>query len=142
MKLSTPRLARSRASTTTAVRAKNGHNGHSAQNHDTSLESERQNMRGVLAAVDSAYAYIEFDTQGQVLTANPLFLKALGYQLDEIVGKHHRLFVDPAYANSPAYTKFWNDLSNGHNQADVFKRITKDGQGDLDSGRLCAGQRR
>jgi len=128
MKLSTPRLSRPRSSNPPAARAKNGQNGHSAQNQNTALEVERMNMRGVLAAVDSAYAYIEFDTQGQVLTANPLFLKALGYQLEEVVGKHHRIFVDPAYASSPAYTKFWNDLSNGHNQADVFKRITKDGR--------------
>ena len=93
----------------------------------TEIELERQNMRGVLAAVDSAYAYIEFDPQGQVLTANPIFLKTLGYHLEEITGKHHRMFVDPVFANSPAYVQFWNDLNNGVNKADVFKRIAKDG---------------
>ena len=93
----------------------------------TDIELERQNMRGVLAAVDAAYAYIEFKLDGTVITANPNFLKALGYQLNEIVGKHHRLFVEPAFANSPAYTQFWNDLNSGVARTDVFKRIAKNG---------------
>ena len=91
-------------------------------------ETERQNLRGVFAAVDSAYAYIEFDPHGNILTANPNFLKAMGYNLDEITGKHHRMFVDAAYASTPAYAQFWSDLSSGHNKADVFKRITKSGR--------------
>ncbi|MBI1177141.1 PAS domain S-box protein [bacterium] len=94
----------------------------------TDQEIERHNMRGVLGAIDSAYAYIEFTTKGEVVTANANFLKALGYQLDEIKGKHHSLFVDKSFANSPAYTEFWKDLNNGVNKADTFKRITKEGR--------------
>ena len=94
----------------------------------TAVELERQNMRGVLGAIDSAYAYIEFDLAGHVLNANDLFLKTMGYQLTEIKGKHHRLFVDPAYANTPAYAQFWSDLNNGINKTEVFKRITKEGR--------------
>jgi len=94
----------------------------------TAAELERQNMKGVLGAIDSAYAYIEFDTKGLVLAANALFLKVLGYQQPEITGKHHRLFVDPAYTSTPAYTQFWADLNAGISKADVFKRITKDGR--------------
>jgi len=94
----------------------------------TAAELERQNMRGILAAIDSTYAFIEFSTKGDVLSANEHFLKTLGYQLGEITGRHHRMFVDPAFANTPAYTQFWSDLNNGQNKADVFKRITKDGR--------------
>ena len=62
-----------------------------------------------------------------MLTANENFLKALGYKLPEIVGKHHRMFVEPAYASSPAYPQFWADLNAGTSKSDVFKRIAKDG---------------
>ncbi|MGB8168670.1 MAG: PAS domain-containing methyl-accepting chemotaxis protein [Chthoniobacteraceae bacterium] len=93
----------------------------------TAAEIERQNMKGVLSAIDSTYAYIEFDTTGNVLTANSNFLQLLGYKIDEIVGKHHRLFVDPAFVNTPSYAQFWNELSAGKSQNDVFKRITKGG---------------
>ena len=94
----------------------------------TQMETERQNMKGVFGAIDSSYAYIEFDTRGTVLSANANFLQLMGYKSEEIVGKHHRLFVDPAFVNSPAYTQFWNDLAAGRSNTDVFKRLTKDGR--------------
>ena len=92
----------------------------------TAAELERQSMKGVLGAIDSAYAYIEFNTQGQVLTANANFLKTLGYPLNEITGKHHSIFVDPAYVSTPAYAQFWTDLNAGISKCEIFKRITKD----------------
>lgn len=94
----------------------------------TAAELERQNMRGVLSAIDSSYAFIEFDTKGHVLAANDNFLATLGYAREEIIGKHHRTFVDPAYGRSPDYTQFWADLNNGQAKADIFKRITKSGR--------------
>lgn len=94
----------------------------------TDAEIERQNMKGIFSAIDGAFAYIEFDTNGNVRTANANFLKALGYQLNEITGKHHRMFVDPTYTSSPAYAQFWSDLNTGQSKSDIFKRITKDGR--------------
>jgi methyl-accepting chemotaxis protein len=94
----------------------------------TEMEIERQNARGVLGAIDQSFAYIEFDLSGHVLSANKIFQQALGYALDEIAGKHHRMFVEPATSNSPAYTQFWADLGAGKPQNDLYKRITKAGQ--------------
>ena len=94
----------------------------------TEAEIERQNARGILGAIDASYAYIEFDLGGHVLKANKNFLQVMGYQSDEVVGKHHRVFVDPVLSNSPAYQQFWRDLNDGKPQSDVFKRITKSGQ--------------
>ena len=94
----------------------------------TAAEIERQNAKGVISAIDSAYAFIEFDTKGQVLHANENLLTVLGYRLEEVRGQHHRLFVDPAFTASPAYVQFWNDLNAGQSKVDTFKRITKDGR--------------
>ena len=94
----------------------------------TAAELERQNAKGILGAIDASYAYIEFDLGGNVLSANANFLQVLGYRADEIVGKHHRLFVEPAFASSPAYAQFWRDLNEGKAQNAIFKRITKAGQ--------------
>ena len=82
---------------------------------------------GVVTAIDTSYAYIEFDTEGQVLKANGNFCQLLGYAESEIVGKHHRIFVDPAVVNTLAYRDFWTDLNAGKTQVDVFKRIARDG---------------
>ena len=94
----------------------------------TDVEIERQNARGILKAIDASYAYIEFDLGGHVLKANKNFLTTMGYQSDEIVGKHHRMFLDASQANTPAYQQFWRDLNEGKPQNEVFKRVTKMGK--------------
>ncbi|MGO7422006.1 PAS domain S-box protein, partial [Rhizobium ruizarguesonis] len=58
------------------------------------------NAVAVLAALSKSQAMIEFDLSGNILTANESFCRALGYELTEIVGKHHSMFVEPAYASS------------------------------------------
>lgn len=87
--------------------------------------SKDQNER--LKALDDAIAVIEFATDGTVLFANRNFLEAMGYQLDEIKGKKHAIFVDPAYAQSQDYQLFWQNLRQGHAQQAEYKRLSKDG---------------
>lgn len=94
----------------------------------TESEIERQNARGILNAIDATYAYIEFDLGGNVLKANKNFLDVMGYQSGEVVGKHHRMFCEPAVYNAPGYQQFWRDLNDGKPQNDLFKRVTKSGQ--------------
>jgi methyl-accepting chemotaxis protein len=81
-----------------------------------------------LKALDRAMAVIEFTPEGEVLSANENFLRVMGYSLGEIRGRHHRIFVTPDYASSPAYRTFWANLAKGQFQAGEFKRIAKDGQ--------------
>ncbi len=94
----------------------------------TEAEIERQNAKGVLAAINAVSAFVEFDMSGQVISANDVFLGLMGYRNDEVVGKHHRIFMDPAHAAQPAYQAFWQDLTAGQSKSDVFKRISKHGQ--------------
>ncbi len=84
--------------------------------------------QGQIAAISKAQAVIEFNMDGTVLTANDNFLKALGYTLDEIKGKHHSLFVDEAYKQSSAYKEFWAKLNRGEYDAAEYKRIGKGGK--------------
>lgn len=84
--------------------------------------------QGQIAAIGKAQAIIEFQLDGTIITANENFLKTMGYTLEEICGKHHRMFVPPAEVNSPEYTAFWNNLSQGKYNAQVFKRIAKSGK--------------
>ena len=62
-----------------------------------------------------------------MITANENFLKIFGYSLEEVVGKHHRIFCEPGYAESPEYARFWQKLGRGEYIADEFRRINKDG---------------
>jgi methyl-accepting chemotaxis protein len=79
----------------------------------------------ILAAVSKSQAIIEFDLQGKVLTANENFCHALGYELKEIVGNHHRMFCEPAYVATPAYQDFWARLGRGEYDAGTYKRLAK-----------------
>ena len=94
----------------------------------TEAETERQNARGVLSAIDASYGMVEFDLKGHVLKANANFLHIMGYSAAETVGQHHRQFVEVAYASSPAYQQFWADLNAGKAQKDTFKRVGKGGK--------------
>lgn len=94
----------------------------------TAAEIERQNMRGVFEAINASFGYIEFDTDGNVLSANDIFLGLTGYVATDLKGKHHRSFCDSVTANSAEYSRFWPELKSGKNQSGVFKRITKTGK--------------
>lgn len=80
----------------------------------------------ILSAVSKSQAIIEFDLQGKVLTANENFCRALGYELKEIVGNHHRMFCDSSYVTTPAYHDFWARLGRGEYDAGTYKRLGKD----------------
>ena len=79
----------------------------------------------ILSAMSKSQAIIEFDLDGKVLTANENFCRALGYELKEIVGNHHRMFCDPAYIATPAYHDFWARLGSGEYDAGTYKRLAK-----------------
>ena len=79
-------------------------------------------------ALGRSQAVIEFGMDGTILTANDNFLKALGYTLGEIQGKHHGMFVDPSERDSAAYRDFWAKLNRGEYQAAEYKRIGKGGK--------------
>ena len=83
---------------------------------------------GQIAAIRKSQAVITFDMEGIVLDANHHFLNALGYTLEEIKGRHHSMFVDEAYRQSPEYKEFWAKLRRGEYQAEEYKRIGKGGK--------------
>jgi methyl-accepting chemotaxis protein len=81
-----------------------------------------------IEAIHKSQAVIEFALDGSILTANDNFLKTTGYARDEIVGKHHGMFVEPSYRRSSDYRVFWDSLRRGEYQAGEYKRIGKGGR--------------
>ncbi|MBX3318588.1 MAG: PAS domain-containing protein [Nitrospira sp.] len=94
----------------------------------TEQELQRQNMQGIMDAIDKSYASIEFKLDGTIVKANENFLKTVGYSLDEIKGQHHRIFCDTGYVNSPEYAGFWQKLNRGEFDAGVYRRLGKGGK--------------
>jgi len=79
-------------------------------------------------ALSRAQAVIEFALDGTILTANDNFLRIFGYTLDELKGKHHGMFCEEAYRNSPDYREFWAKLNRGEDQGGEFKRLARGGR--------------
>ncbi len=102
----------------------------SAPTQDEVLERnlELTDLRGQIAAINKSQAVIEFNLDGTIITANDNFLGAMGYTLDEVKGKHHRIFVEAEYAKSPDYVQFWKTLGEGNFQSAEFKRLGKGGK--------------
>ena len=99
----------------------------SSSNLTRTIETSKEH-EGLINALLRSTAVIEFNLQGEVLTANQRFLDAMGYRLEQIKGKHHRTFCEPEEYNSQAYREFWVKLNRGEFIADRFKRIDSSGR--------------
>ena len=82
----------------------------------------------ILEAISRSQAVIEFDLKGNILTANENFCRALSYSLQEIIGRHHKMFCEPQVADSAEYREFWERLGTGAFDAGTYKRIAKGGR--------------
>lgn len=94
----------------------------------TAAKLRNADHQGQLDAIGKSQAVIEFSLDGTILKANDNFLRAVGYTLEEIRGKHHALFVDDAYRQSPEYRDFWVRLQRGEYNAGAYRRIGKGGR--------------
>ncbi|EPD39213.1 hypothetical protein HMPREF9701_03178 [Delftia acidovorans CCUG 274B] len=81
-----------------------------------------------LKALYSTQAVLELDPQGHILFANAQFLDLMGYELDELRGQHHRIFLDPADAQARDYRDFWARLARGQAFVGRCRRIDRQGR--------------
>lgn len=94
----------------------------------TEQKLQNADYEGQIAAIGKSQAVIEFDLDGTIRNANENFLGAVGYTLEELRGKHHRMFCDPAYTASPEYKQFWEQLGRGEYDSGEYKRFGKGGK--------------
>ncbi len=100
----------------------------SAKQSIVDLNSKLSALENKLKALDRSMAIIEFDPSGTILNANDNFLSTLGYRLDEIIGKHHRIFLRASEQSTPEYSNFWRRLQSGEFFSGEFPRVNKSGQ--------------
>jgi PAS domain S-box-containing protein len=94
----------------------------------TNLKKKEMEIRNRMNAINKSNAVIEFDLNGNIIFANNLFLETMGYSSqDEVVGKHHRIFIDEDYLKSEEYSLFWKKLNDGVLFTGEINRVKKDG---------------
>lgn len=81
----------------------------------------------VVDSLKQSLATIEFDPQGNILSASSHFLQAMGYELSEIQGQHHRIFCDSSYVQTSEYRDFWSSIAQGQCKSGTFERYNKAG---------------
>ena len=92
------------------------------------LSDKNEEIKNVLNAINKSNAMIEFCPNGGIITANENFLDIMGYDISDVVGKKHSMFVNKRVANSKKYVKFWDDLRLGKFKSGDFVRYTKLGE--------------
>ncbi|MGI9264075.1 MAG: PAS domain S-box protein [Gammaproteobacteria bacterium] len=85
-------------------------------------------LSAIYEALNRVQALIEFNLDGTVISANENFLNLFGYELDEVIGKHHRMFCEPAYVESQEYADFWDKLRRGEHSSAEYKRLGNGGK--------------
>lgn len=95
---------------------------------DASSRMENMQYKAISDAISRSQAVIEFEPSGIIIWANDNFLSVMGYSLDEIRGRHHRMFVDSEYADGLDYGRFWDGLRRGKFASSEFKRMGKNGK--------------
>lgn len=81
-------------------------------------------------AINRSTALINFNTDGFILDVNSIFLETMGYKPNEknnLIGKHHSVFVSYEYSKSDEYIKFWENLRKGKFFDGIFERRKVDG---------------
>ncbi|MBL4845086.1 MAG: PAS domain-containing methyl-accepting chemotaxis protein [Planctomycetes bacterium] len=91
-------------------------------------EADVAELEAIKAAIERTQGVIEFSLDGTILRANDIFLQAMGYSSAEILGKHHRIFVEDEYQRSAEYSDFWDRLNRGDHQQGEFRRLGKGGK--------------
>jgi len=96
---------------------------------DVTGQTERNaDFAGQLEAIAQTQAVIEFDMDGTVRKVNENFSRVMGYPAGEVLGRHHSMFVDPAFAASGEYRDCWTRLNRGEAVVGSFRRLAKGGR--------------
>jgi methyl-accepting chemotaxis protein len=85
-------------------------------------------MEGRLAAIDKAQAVVSFSLDGTILEANDNFLATMGYERDQVIGQHHRMFVDEVEREGAEYRAFWQKLGRGEYDSSLYRRVDSRGR--------------
>jgi methyl-accepting chemotaxis protein len=94
----------------------------------TSQKRKAIDLEGQITGINASFGIIEFAMDGTILFANDNFLQCMGYRIEELQGKHHRLFVTADFAKSSSYSDFWQDLNRGQLVSGEFSQLNKNGE--------------
>ena len=94
----------------------------------TEQKIRNADFEGQIDAIGKSQGIVELSLDGIILKVNEAYLQMLGYSLNELLGKHVNIVLDPTFAKSTAYATLWSKLVKGGNDSGQYKRIAKSGK--------------
>ena len=92
-----------------------------AENRVSELEADWQ-------AIQRSVALAVMSGDGLFESVSDVFLDMLGYQEQQLIGKHHRVLCKPEDVRGEEYIRFWRELVTGHVRQGRFLNLGADGQ--------------
>lgn len=77
-------------------------------------------------AISNEVAMMAFFVDGEILWANNLYCNLVGYELEEIIGKNHSIFIPYKVRRKEEYRDFWSALARGESQSSEYQGVTKE----------------
>ena len=93
-----------------------------------SLLHSKLDYEGQINAIARAQGVIECTPGGEVVNANDIFLKLMGYSLEDVKGKNYSMFVHPDSRGTASYQSFWPAMSRGESRQGEYRKQTRDGR--------------
>ncbi|HEX5161577.1 MAG TPA: methyl-accepting chemotaxis protein [Steroidobacteraceae bacterium] len=93
-----------------------------------SLLHSKLDYEGQINAIAKVQGVIECTPAGDVINANEIFLKLLGYSLEDVRGKNYSMFVDAEVRGTASYQGFWPALARGESRQGEYRKVTREGR--------------
>lgn len=93
----------------------------------TEAEIERQNAKGIIDAINKCFMFVEFNTKGEILSANENFSLTLGYSSTDLVGTKHSDLFAQEHGKPDIYRRLWSSISNGSSESGTYRLVSKEG---------------
>lgn len=86
-----------------------------------------QSIEDTLSGINNSNALVEFDLDGNIISANQLFSDLSGYSISELQNMNHSHLVEKNEIDDN-YKNFWRDLKMGRVRSGEYRRKRKDGK--------------
>lgn len=92
------------------------------------MQRSQAETESTMLAINASMAVADYDTDGKITKINTHYLDMMGYNQEEVVGEHQRIFATKEEKMSEEFRQFWKDLASGTSKSGTFKRMTKRGE--------------
>jgi methyl-accepting chemotaxis protein len=93
-----------------------------------SLLHSKLDYEGQINAIAKVQGVVECAPDGTIIACNDIFLKLMGYALEDVKDRNYSMFVDEAVRATSSYQGFWPALARGESRQGEYRKRARDGR--------------